>query len=228
MDSMSELLPASDPDRLRWTKLSGSSGSVPISRLRGGCVLSCNHGSLDGLFAKENERKNWPRRNVWGPTRRSQKFGLAQACQTTNNDFGPLFSLHIFARVDRNLVYLSALNHLRVKMSDYGGDDDPACATLPFELGCPALAFSGTDFCQSTASVEMKMESLITIQMSWKRKPQNHRRQKSQMLTKPMKISKKLRAVGRLSMVMQARVHRSLPTTAPRRYRMKSARRLHT
>ena len=58
MGSMSELLPASDPDRLRWTKLSGSSGSVPISRLRGGCVLSCNHGSLDGLFAKENERKN--------------------------------------------------------------------------------------------------------------------------------------------------------------------------
>ena len=28
--SMSELLSPSDPDRLRWTKLSGSSGSAPI------------------------------------------------------------------------------------------------------------------------------------------------------------------------------------------------------
>jgi hypothetical protein len=28
--SMSESLSPSDPDKLRWTKLSGSSGSVPI------------------------------------------------------------------------------------------------------------------------------------------------------------------------------------------------------
>jgi hypothetical protein len=97
MGSMSELLPASDPDRLRWTKLSGSSGSVPISRLRGGCVLNCNHGSFDDSFAKG---ENWPRRKMWGLTRRSQKFGLAQACQTTNTDFDPSSSLHIFARVD--------------------------------------------------------------------------------------------------------------------------------
>ena len=57
MGSMSELLPASDPDRLRWTKLSGSSGSVPIFRLRGGRVLHRNLGSQDRSFAREREEK---------------------------------------------------------------------------------------------------------------------------------------------------------------------------
>jgi hypothetical protein len=54
--SMSELLPASDPDRLRWTKLSGSSGSVPIFRLRGGRVLDRNHGS-QGPFARKRTKE---------------------------------------------------------------------------------------------------------------------------------------------------------------------------
>jgi hypothetical protein len=54
--SMSELLPASDPDRLRWTKLSGSSGSVPIFRLRGGRVLDRNHGSQDRSLARERKK----------------------------------------------------------------------------------------------------------------------------------------------------------------------------
>ena len=55
--SISELLPASDPDRLRWTKLSGSSGSVSMFRLRGGRVLNRNLGSQDRSFARERKRK---------------------------------------------------------------------------------------------------------------------------------------------------------------------------
>jgi hypothetical protein len=77
-------------------------------------------------------------------------------------------------------------------MSDYGGDDEPACAALVSELRCPALRLlSRTNVCSSTASDQIMEKSLTTSQKILKKQPQNRPPQKIQMSIKPMKISKK-------------------------------------
>jgi hypothetical protein len=82
-------------------------------------------------------------------------------------------------------------------MSDYGGDDDAACAALVSELGCPALVFQKTNFHSYTASDQIMERSSIMNQMSSMRRPQNHQHQTSQMSIKPTMISKKSRAAGK-------------------------------